>query len=167
VRSIEPLQRCARAAVWRDSDLQLEHDDWRSYGALPKQTLTKENRVTPTLIQEMSDALERYFDLMYDCDVQNFDRVFASTAQLHGFREGEMNCWGAAHYKEVLAGRTSPKAQGAPRETQVLLLDFTSATQALAKVRVRINDMFFVDYLSYHKIAGTWLVTSKAYHLEA
>jgi hypothetical protein len=123
--------------------------------------------MNPKLIQEMSDALEKYFDLMYDCDVGNFDKVFAQTAQLHGFREGEMSCWPAAQYKEVLAGRTSPKAQGAPRETQVIMLDFSSDTQALAKVRVRIGDMYFVDYLSYHKIGGSWLVTSKAYHREA
>ncbi|MEQ8661142.1 MAG: nuclear transport factor 2 family protein [Gammaproteobacteria bacterium] len=123
--------------------------------------------MNPKLIQEMSDAVEKYFDLMYDCDVSRFDQVFAPTAQLHGFREGEMSCWPAAQYKEVLAGRTSPKAQGAPRETQVLMLDFTCDNQALAKVRVRIGDMYFVDYLSYHKIDGTWLVTSKAYHREA
>lgn len=120
-----------------------------------------------TLIQEMTQALERYFDLMYDCDVSHFDEVFAKTAQLHGFREGEMSCWPAAQYREVLAGRTSPKAQGAPRESQMLMLDFSSSTQALAKVRVRIGEMYFVDYLSYHKIDGTWLVTSKAYHREA
>ena len=36
----------------------------------------------------------------------------------------------------------------------------------LAKVRVRINDMVFVDYLSYHKVNGAWLITSKAYHRE-
>ncbi len=120
-----------------------------------------------TLIREMSGALEKYFDLMYDCDVANFDQVFARTSQLHGFRDGQMNCWPAAQYKEVLAGRTSPKAHGAPRESQVMMLDFSSPTQALAKVRVRIGDMVFVDYLSYHKIDGQWLVTSKAYHREA
>jgi len=120
-----------------------------------------------SLINEMSGALEKYFDLMYDCDVRSFDAVFATTAQLHGFREGQMSCWPASQYKEVLAGRTSPKAQGAPRETQVIMLDFTSNTQALAKVRVRIGDMYFVDYLSYHKINGAWLITSKAYHREA
>jgi hypothetical protein len=123
--------------------------------------------MTQTQIHELSDALQLYFNLMYDCDVSNFERVFAATAQLHGFREGSMNCWPAAQYKEVLAGRTSPKALGAARDEQVLLLDFSSATQALAKVRVRINDMVFVDYLSYHKINGVWLVTSKAYHREA
>lgn len=120
-----------------------------------------------SLINEMSAALEKYFDLMYDCNVQNFDAVFATTAQLHGFREAQISCWPAAQYKEVLAGRTSPKAQGAPRETKVIMLDFTSDTQALAKVRVRIGEMYFVDYLSYHKINGSWLITSKAYHREA
>ena len=118
-------------------------------------------------LNDVSAALERYFNLMYDCDVAHFDNVFASTAQLHGFRDGEMACWPAADYKEVLAGRTSPKSSGAPREDQILLIDFTSSSQALAKVRVRIGDMYFVDYLSYHKINGTWLVTSKAYHREA
>ena len=120
-----------------------------------------------TDIGDLGAALERYFNLMYDCDVTNFDKVFASTAQLHGFREGEMTCWPAAEYKEVLAGRTSPKASGAPQGSEIIMIDFTSSSQALAKVRVRIGDMYFVDYLSYHKIDGTWLVTSKAYHREA
>ena len=119
-----------------------------------------------TQTQELTEAVQLYLDLMYDCDVAKFDRVFASTSQLHGFRDGKMTCWPAAQYKEVLAGRKSPKAVGAPREEQLLLLDAASPTQALAKVRVRINDMVFVDYLSYHKVNGDWLITSKAYHRE-
>ena len=62
--------------------------------------------MNPTDIADLSAALERYFDLMYDCDVAHFDQVFASTAQLHGFREDEMTCWPAAQYKDVLAGRS-------------------------------------------------------------
>jgi hypothetical protein len=120
-----------------------------------------------TRMQELGQAVQLYLDLMYDGDVEKFDRVFCPTSQLHGFREGEMTCWPAAQYMEVLAGRKSPKALGAPREEEVLLLDFASPTQALAKVRVRIGDMVFVDYLSYHRIGDAWLVTSKAYHREA
>jgi Putative lumazine-binding len=119
-----------------------------------------------TQAQELIDAVQLYFDLMFDCDTGKFDRVFAPTSQLHGLREGKITCWPAAQYKEMLASRKSPKAQGAPREEQLLLLDIASSMQALAKVRVRINDMVFVDYLSYHKIDGSWLVTSKAYHRE-
>lgn len=116
--------------------------------------------------QALADAVQLYLDLMYDCDVSKFDRVFASTAQLHGFRDGKMSCWPAAQYKEVLAGRQSPKALGSPREEQLLLLDITSSAQALAKVRVRINEFVFVDYLCYHKIDDAWRITAKAYHRE-
>ena len=41
-----------------------------------------------------------------------------------------------------------------------------SAAVLLALFRVRINDMVFVDYLSYHKVDDRWLITSKAYHRE-
>lgn len=115
----------------------------------------------------LSQAVQRYFDLMYDCDTSRFDRVFRSTAQLHGFREGEMAMWPAAEYKRILAGRSSPKSLNAPRQEDILLMDFASATQALVKVRVRINAIVFVDYLTYHRIDGEWLITAKGYHVES
>ena len=72
----------------------------------------------------------------------------------------------AAAFKAVLASRRSPKSLGAPRQEEVLLVDFASSTQALAKVRVRINQTVFVDYLVYHLIDGAWLITAKGYHVE-
>jgi Putative lumazine-binding len=114
----------------------------------------------------LTDAVQRYFDLMYDSDVSRFDRVFRSSAQLHGFRAGQMTMWPAATFKEIIAGRPSPKSQGAPRQEETLLVDFASTDQALVKVRVRINAVVFVDYLTYHRIDGDWLITSKAFHVE-
>ena len=115
----------------------------------------------------LADAVQRYFDLMYDCDVRNFERVFRPSSQLHGFREGEMTVWDAATYKDVLSKRQSPKSQNAPREEEVLLMDFASPTQALVKLRVRIGATQFVDYLTFHRFGEDWLITSKAYHVEA
>ena len=117
-------------------------------------------------VQALTQAVQRYFDLMYDCDTARFDRVFRSTAQLHGFRDGQMTTWPAQTFKEVLAGRPSPKSLTAPREEEILLVDFAAADQALVKLRVRINTVVFVDYLTYHRIDGEWLITSKAYHVE-
>lgn len=111
-------------------------------------------------------AVQAYFDLMYEGDLSTFDAVFASGAQLSGLREGQMTVWSALTYRELLAGRASPQSQGAPREEQVLLLDFASPTQALAKVRVRMGPVRFVDYLTYHRIEGEWRITSKGYHAE-
>jgi hypothetical protein len=118
---------------------------------------------TASLIQ----AVQRYFDLMYDADISTFDRVFRSSAQLHGFQGDQMTMWPAGKYKEVLAGRASPKSLKAPRQEEVLLMDFASPTQALVKVRVRINTTVFVDYLTYHCIDGEWLITAKGYHVES
>jgi Putative lumazine-binding len=118
-------------------------------------------------IGALLQAVQRYFDLMYDSDTSRFDRVFRPSAQLHGFQEGQMSMWSAQKFKEVIAGRPSPKSVKAPRQEEILLLDFASATQALAKVRVRINTIVFIDYLTYHRIDGEWMITSKAYHVES
>jgi Putative lumazine-binding len=112
------------------------------------------------------DAVERYFDLMFDGDVARFDQVFAESAQLHGLRAGSLRLLSANGYKATLAAHPSPKAKNAPRNQEVLLVDFAAPAQAMVKVRVRIDTLQYIDYLSYHRIDGTWLITAKSFHLE-
>jgi hypothetical protein len=117
-------------------------------------------------VQGLGRAVQRYFDLMYDSDVSRFEHVFRPTAQLHGLRDGKLTMLTAEAFKALLASRPSPKSVSAPREEEILLMDFASATQALVKVRVRINTIVFVDYLTYHRVDGDWLITAKGYHVE-
>jgi hypothetical protein len=112
-------------------------------------------------------AVGRYFDLMYDNDVSRFDQVFYPSAHLHGLRDGKMRVLPAAAYKDILAKAPSPKAQNAPRQQEVLMVDWTSSTQAVVKVRVRIARLVYVDLLSFHHVDGDWRITSKAFHVEA
>ena len=116
--------------------------------------------------QSLLAAVERYFDLMYDNDVSRFDRVFASSAQLHGLRDGHLRLLPAQDYRNALASGSSPKAKRAPRHQEILLVDFASAAQAVVKVRVRIDTIQYLDYLSYHCIDGLWLITAKSFHIE-
>jgi len=116
-------------------------------------------------MEQLESAVQRYFNLMYDFDMANFDRVFSKTAQLHGFREGQMTMWTIDEYRNVLKGRQSPKSLGAPREEEILMIDFASPTQAMVKAKVRLNTAVFVDYLIFHQINNEWTITSKAYHL--
>ena len=118
-------------------------------------------------VDALNQAVKRYFDLMYDSDVSRFDRVFRSTAQLHGIRHGEMRLLTAQAYRDALARTPSPRSQNAPRHEEILLMDVASPNQALVKVRVRINAIVYVDYLSYHRVDGDWLITSKAFHVES
>jgi hypothetical protein len=111
-------------------------------------------------------AVDRYFDLMFDNDISRFDEVFAPSAQLHGLRDDRLRLLPASEYKTALASRPSPKSRNAPRRQEILLLDFASPTQALVKVRVRIDTVQYVDYLSYHRIDDAWLITAKSFHVE-
>jgi hypothetical protein len=111
-------------------------------------------------------AVERYFEMMFDSDVGSFDRVFASSAQLHGIRDGNLRVLPAAEYRKLLASNPSPKSKNAPRRQEILLIDFASPLQALVKVRVRIDTILYVDYLSFHFTGGSWLVTAKSFHIE-
>jgi hypothetical protein len=112
------------------------------------------------------EAVERYLALMYDCDVSRFDQVFAPTAQLHGLRDGKLNLIPAADYRKRLTERTSPQSKNAPRLQEVLLVDFASPTQAIVKVRVRIDTQHYLDQLSWHCIDGEWRITAKSFHVE-
>jgi len=72
----------------------------------------------------------------------------------------------AQAYRDALARAPSPRSQNAPRHEEILLMDVASDSQALVKVRVRINAILYVDYLSYHRVEGDWLITAKAFHVE-
>ena len=111
-------------------------------------------------------AVEQYFEMMFNSDVGHFDHVFAPTAQLHGLRDGNLRTLSAAEYRKLLASNPSPKSKNAPRQQEVVLVDFASPAQALVKVRVRIDKILYVDYLSFHLIGGVWLVTAKSFHIE-
>jgi Putative lumazine-binding len=121
---------------------------------------------TPSPASALLDAVERYFDLMFDNDVSRFDGVFAASAQLHGLRDGHLRLLPVQDYKTALVSSPSPKSKNAPRRQEILLLDFASPTQAIVKVRVRIDTVQYLDYLSYHCIDNSWLVTAKSFHVE-
>jgi Putative lumazine-binding len=116
--------------------------------------------------QSLLDAVERYFDLMFDGDVSRFDDVFAPTAQLHGLRDGNLRRLSAQEFKDLLAAGPSAKSKNAPRLQELLLVDSASPTQALVKVRVRMDATQYLDYLAYHRIDGAWLITAKSFHIE-
>jgi hypothetical protein len=119
-----------------------------------------------TSYHSLLDAVERYFDLMFDSEVSRFDQVFASSAQLHGLRDQNLRVLSAQDYKNALASGPSPKSRNAPRQQEILLVDFASPTQAVVKVRVRIDTLLYLDYLSYHRINNAWLITAKSFHVD-
>lgn len=114
----------------------------------------------------LTQAVQRYLDLCQDNDLSRFDRVFRPTAQLHGFVDGTLRKTTAAEFRDGFLSRPSPISQGALRADEILLMDFASDTQAMTKLRLRINDTIYVDYLTWHRVDGEWLITAKGFHIE-
>lgn len=110
------------------------------------------------------NTIERYFEMMFDNDVSRFDQVFAPSAHLHGLRDGAMRVLPAEDYRLLLAQTASPKAKSAPRQQEILSIDFASDTQACVKVSVRIDTILYLDYLLLHRVDSSWLVTAKSFH---
>lgn len=119
------------------------------------------------LLPGLLSTIDAYFELMFDAEVCNFERVFAPTAQLHGLKGGALRVLKAAEYREMLSANPSPKSKQAPRLQEILLVDLASPEQALVKVRVRIDTIVYVDYLSLHLLPEGWRVTAKSFHVEA
>lgn len=118
------------------------------------------------LTRGLLKSIDAYFELMYDYDVSRFNEVFADSAQLHGLRDDELKLITAGDFRSALSSNPSPKSNDAPRLQEVILVDLASATQAVVKVRVRIDKLQYIDYLSYHLVDGAWIITAKSFHVE-
>ncbi len=116
-------------------------------------------------IQTIASAINGYFDLMYDADDSRFPEVFHDACLVHGLREGKLAAWSASEFRDMMRGRASPAAMKSPREQEILSIEQTAPGLATAKVRVRIGQTGFMDHLTFHRIDGKWLVTSKAFHV--
>jgi hypothetical protein len=113
--------------------------------------------------RELKEVIEKYFELLFTCDVSSFDEVFADQASLYGDQAGTVLVWPATQYREILSGRQSPKSLGASREDEIMDLDIVNATMACVKVKLRANEKRFIDYLTFIKLASGWRIVSKTY----
>jgi hypothetical protein len=116
-------------------------------------------------IQPIASAIDGYFDLMYTADDNRFLEVFHDACLIHGMRDETLVTWSAAEFRDVMRGRPSPASMQSPREQAILGLDVIAPDLAAARVRVRIGQVCFVDHLTFHRIDGKWLITSKAFHV--
>jgi hypothetical protein len=114
--------------------------------------------------RELADVAQRYFDLVYTCNLTLYDQLFHPLAQLFVLKNGTAVSLTSAEYREILAHRQSPESTGAPRREQVHSIDLGAATQALIKLQVLIGQAEFIDYLTLLRGDDGWRIVSKTYH---
>jgi hypothetical protein len=117
-------------------------------------------------ITEIQSALQVYFDVMYECDMAKFDRIFHPACSLFTVQAGDLVVRPFRQYREEMTARTPPRSTGQSREAErIVKIDMLADDLALAQVRVQIHDKLFADNLNLAKVAGQWMIVAKVYHL--
>lgn len=118
-----------------------------------------------TVQAQITQLLQRYFDLLYYCDLGLFDTVFHPLAIYVCADETPLLYRTMPEYRAVLAGRQSGAARQEPRYDQIDSIDVAGGNTALAQVRCAIGQRRYTDLLSLVRSEGRWYIMAKVFHL--
>ena len=113
--------------------------------------------------QAIEQAVQTYFDGLYEGDADKLASVFHDTSALTWEQDGKLVVWPLAEWLKAVRERPSPKAKGLARDDAILWLDQSGPTTAFVKVRCQIPPRYFTDYLSLLKVDGRWAVAQKVF----
>ena len=113
--------------------------------------------------QAIEALAQLYLDGLYEGDGDKLARSFHPTSALAHERDGALVAVPRDEWIAAVRGRPSPRAQGLPREDEILHIDQSSPTTAFVKLRCQIPPRYFVDYLNLLKVDGRWQVAQKVF----
>ncbi|WP_423395454.1 nuclear transport factor 2 family protein [Burkholderia sp. LMG 21824] len=115
-----------------------------------------------TQTHAVAALIEDYFNLAYEPKSRDFDKVFHPSCLIQWLDEGQLRILSSQEYAALINGRPSPRSTGAPRDEAILSMENISDGLSTATVRVRIGNRLFNDHFVMHKVAGNWLIATKA-----
>ena len=119
-----------------------------------------------TLLADLLDAVDLYFDGIHECDTEKLNAVFHPSSSLFDSDNGTIFAEPIESFCRDVGTRISPASVGQPREAEILMIDHLSPINATVKIRIRAHRNVFVDHLGFVKGADGWQIVSKIWHLE-
>ena len=116
-------------------------------------------------LPDLDEAIRLYFDVLYECDLEKFDRVFHPACNLYSPGAPEIAVVTLPDYRQVVAGRTPPSKSGHEREEQVDAVLSASADVAVVFLSSRVGERRFKDLLSFVRAPDGWKIVAKTYAL--
>ena len=120
----------------------------------------------PSDLQDIEQALQRYFDGLYEGDTAKLDSVFHNVSHLFSVTDGKLDDLPKAQWFEMLRNRQSAQGRDLPRRDWVVQIDRSGPNTAFAKVHCQIPPRYFTDYLTFVRLAEGWRIVSKTFHTE-
>jgi hypothetical protein len=101
-----------------------------------------------------------YFKGIYEGDVSLLSGAYYSGTLLFGDAAGKPYFKTLAQYLDGVKNRQSPKDSGKPFKGEVISVEIINSI-AVAKVRVKMYDFNYFEFLSFHKLDGKWVIVNK------
>lgn len=120
----------------------------------------------PTDLHDLEQALQTYFDGLYDGDTATLARVVHEVAHLFSATDGKLGDMSRAQWFDMVGSRPSPRSRDLPRNDWIVQIDRSGPGTAFAKVHCQIPPRYFTDYLTLVKLADGWKIVSKTFHTE-
>jgi hypothetical protein len=120
----------------------------------------------PSDLHDLEQALQTYFDGLYQGDIVKLGAVFHDVAHLFSVTDGKLNILPREQWFAFVQGRASAQSQDLKRDDFIVHIDRSSPTTAFAKVQCQIPPRYFTDYLTFVKLQDGWKIVSKTFHTE-
>lgn len=109
----------------------------------------------------ITDAVENYyFKGIYEGDEILLGSIFNPGTLVYGDVKGQPYFKTVDLYLEGVKNRQSPKDSGKPFKGEILNIKVVNSI-AMAEINVKMYDFNYLDFLSFHKINGKWLIVNK------
>jgi hypothetical protein len=119
-----------------------------------------------TDLHDLEQAVQTYFDGLYEGDTAKLASVFHDESHLFSVTDGKLDDMPRAKWFELVNSRPSARSRDLARRDWVVHIDRSGPTTAFAKVQCQIPPRYFTDYLTFVKLADGWKVISKTYHTD-
>jgi hypothetical protein len=124
------------------------------------------DRMMASDLNNLEQALQTYFDGLYEGDTAKLGSVFHDVAHLFYVTEGKLGDMSREQWFDMVRSRKSAQSQDLKRHDWVVQIDRSGPTTAFAKVQCQIPPRYFTDYLTFVKLTEGWRIVSKTFHTE-
>lgn len=107
-----------------------------------------------------------YFDMLYFCDLDLFDRVFHTQAIYASGDEEPALFRNMQEYRRVITDRVPPSKDNEARQDVIDSIQFAGDKTAFAQVRCSFGHRDFTDFLTLIRVDNEWKIISKVFHFK-
>lgn len=116
---------------------------------------------------KISEAIQLYFDSMYESSEEKVRKVFHKDAKITGYMQGNLMEQSVDTFAKFVASQSPSAAEkNEDKLLETLSVEIAGST-AVARVRDGYIGMIFQDTLSFLKIGDDWVIYNKLFHVES